>query len=203
MPISTAYAQAAGGAPAGFDLISLMPLVLIFVVFYFLLIRPQQKKMRAHRELIATLKRGDKVLTAGGIIGTVVKVDEDNTLLVEIAKDIRVRVARGTISELLNKPAATAAKAPAAAGAHRRHGQDRIDVAAVRQEVGPDAPLSDLESRRHSSRLPCRRGFQPSRISSRAPRWSACRTGCRTSRSISGSTSRAAPICCSRSISMR
>jgi preprotein translocase subunit YajC len=117
MLISSAYAQAAGGAPAGFDLISLMPLVLIFVVFYFLLIRPQQKKMKAHRELIAALKRGDKVLTAGGIIGTVVKVEEDHTLLVEIAKDIRVRVARGTISELLNKPAPAAkGAAPAQAG---------------------------------------------------------------------------------------
>jgi preprotein translocase subunit YajC len=121
MPISSAYAQAAGGAPAGFDLISLMPLVLIFVVFYFLLIRPQQKKMKAHRELIAALKRGDKVLTAGGIIGTVVKVEEDNTLLVEIAKDIRVRVARGTISELLTKPA-PAAKGPAQAGSSTEGG---------------------------------------------------------------------------------
>jgi preprotein translocase subunit YajC len=115
MLISTAYAQAAGGGPGGFDLISLMPLVLIFVVFYFLLIRPQQKKMKAHRELIGALKRGDKVLTAGGIIGTVVKVEEDNLLLVEIAKDIRVRVARSTISELLTKPpAGKAAEAPAA-----------------------------------------------------------------------------------------
>jgi preprotein translocase subunit YajC len=104
MLISTAYAQAAGGGGAGFDLISLMPLVLIFVVFYFLLIRPQQKKMKAHRELISALKRGDKVLTAGGIAGTVVKVEDDNMLLVEIAKDVRVRVARGTISELLTKP---------------------------------------------------------------------------------------------------
>jgi len=102
MLISPAYAQA-GGAPAGFDLISLMPLVLIFVVFYFLLIRPQQRKMKAHREMIGALKRGDKVLTGGGIIGTVVKV-EDNELLVEVAKDVRVRVARGTISDLLSKP---------------------------------------------------------------------------------------------------
>lgn len=115
MLISTAYAQAAGGGPGGFDLISLMPLVLIFVVFYFLLIRPQQKKMKAHRELIGALKRGDKVLTAGGIIGTVVKVEDDNLLLVEIAKDIRVRVARSTISELLTKP--TVGKAAEAAGA--------------------------------------------------------------------------------------
>ena len=116
MPISSAYAQAAGGAPAGFDLISLMPLVLIFVVFYFLLIRPQQKKMKAHRELIAAIKRGDKVLTSGGIIGTVVKVEEgEDVLLVEIAKDVRVRVARGTISELLTKPQVGRTTAQAAA----------------------------------------------------------------------------------------
>jgi preprotein translocase subunit YajC len=104
MLISPAYAQA-GGAPAGFDMISLLPLVLIFVVFYFLLIRPQQKKMKAHRELIGALKRGDKVLTSGGIIGTVVKVEEgEDVLLVEIAKDVRVRVARSTISDLMGKP---------------------------------------------------------------------------------------------------
>jgi preprotein translocase subunit YajC len=115
MLISPAYAQA-GGAPAGFDLISLMPLVLIFVVFYFLLIRPQQKKMKSHREMIGAVKRGDKVLTAGGIIGTVVKLeDSDDVLLVEIAKDIRVRVARSTISDVLNKP--QAARGPAQAKA--------------------------------------------------------------------------------------
>jgi len=114
MLISPAYAQA-GGAPAGFDLISLMPLVLIFVVFYFLLIRPQQKKMKAHREMIGAIKRGDKVLTSGGIIGSVVKVEEsEDVLLVEIAKDIRVRIARGTISDVLNKPQAAAAKGAAA-----------------------------------------------------------------------------------------
>jgi preprotein translocase subunit YajC len=114
MLISPAYAQA-GGAPPGFDLISLLPLVLIFVVFYFLLIRPQQKKMKAHRELIAGIKRGDKVLTSGGIIGSVVKVDEGE-LLVEIAKDVRVRVARGTISDLLSKPEPVAQSAAAAGG---------------------------------------------------------------------------------------
>jgi preprotein translocase subunit YajC len=102
MLISPAYAQA-GGAPGGFDLISLMPLLLIFVVFYFLLIRPQQRKMKQHREMITAIKRGDRVLTAGGIIGSVIKV-EDAELLVEIAKDVRVRVARSTISDVLGKP---------------------------------------------------------------------------------------------------
>ena len=117
MLISPAYAQA-GGAPGGFDLISLMPLLLIFVVFYFLLIRPQQKKMKQHREMISALKRGDRVLTAGGIIGSVVKV-EDAELLVEIAKDIRVRVARSTISDVLSKPqpAGEAAAKPAGGAA--------------------------------------------------------------------------------------
>lgn len=114
MLISTAYAQAGGGAAPGFDLISLLPLVLIFVVFYFLLIRPQQKKMKAHREMVAAIKRGDKVLTSGGIIGTVVKV-EDNELLVEIAKDVRVRVARGMISDLMGKPEPARAGAEASA----------------------------------------------------------------------------------------
>ena len=116
MFISPAYAQA-GGAPGGFDLISLMPLLLIFVVFYFLLIRPQQKKMKQHRDMVSALKRGDRVLTAGGIIGTVVKVEEDNTLLVDIAKDVRVRVARSTISELLSKPQAAREAAKAEGGA--------------------------------------------------------------------------------------
>jgi preprotein translocase subunit YajC len=114
MLISPAYAQA--GAPAGFDLISLMPLLLIFVVFYFLLIRPQQKKMKQHRELISALKRGDRVLTAGGIIGSVIKV-EDAELLVEIAKDVRVRVARSTISDVLSKPQPAGETATPAPGA--------------------------------------------------------------------------------------
>ena len=115
MLISPAYAQT-GGAPGGFDLISLMPLLLIFVVFYFLLIRPQQKKMKQHREMIGALKRGDRVLTAGGIIGSVVKI-EDAELLVEIAKDVRVRVARSTISDVLSKPQPAGETATPVAGA--------------------------------------------------------------------------------------
>jgi preprotein translocase subunit YajC len=113
MLISPAYAQAGGAAP-GFDFISLLPLILIFVVFYFLLIRPQQKKMKAHRDMVGALKRGDKVLTSGGIIGTIVKV-EDHELLVEIAKDVRVRVARGMISDLVAKPEPGAARTAASA----------------------------------------------------------------------------------------
>jgi preprotein translocase subunit YajC len=103
MFVSPAYAQAAGGGPAGFDLFSLLPLILIFVVFWFLLIRPQQKKMKQHREMIAAIRRGDRVLTGGGIIGTVSKVLNDTEVQVEIAEGVRVKVARSTISEVLAK----------------------------------------------------------------------------------------------------
>ncbi len=103
MFITPAYAQAAGGTPGGFDFVSLLPLVLIFVVFWFLLIRPQQKKVKQHREMIAAIRRGDRVLTGGGIIGTVTKVHGDGELQVEIAEGVRVKVARSTISEVLAK----------------------------------------------------------------------------------------------------
>ncbi len=104
MFIKEAYAQTAGAGGGDF-LVSMLPLILIFVVFYFLLIRPQQQKMKAHRAMISAVKRGDKVLTAGGIFGTISKVEEaDDVVLVEIAKDVRVRVARSTISDVVNKP---------------------------------------------------------------------------------------------------
>ena len=117
MIISPAFAQAAPSGDPGY--IGLLPIVLMFVLLYFLLIRPQQKKMKAHREMISAVKRGDRVLTAGGIFGTVVKLEEgEDVVLVEIAKDIRVRVARGTISDVLTKPqpAGQAQKTEAVAG---------------------------------------------------------------------------------------
>ncbi len=103
MLISTAYAQGIADGGAG-DLIgSLLPLILIFVVFYMLLIRPQQKKMKQHRSMVAALRRGDKVVTGGGLLGTVSKVVSDGELQVEIAEGVKVRVLRGTISEVLSK----------------------------------------------------------------------------------------------------
>lgn len=101
MLITPAYAQGAGGGESG--LISLLPLVLIFVVFYFLLIRPQQKKMKAHKALVEALRRGDRVVTAGGLIGTVTKVLSDTELQVEVADGVRVRVVRNTIQDVLSK----------------------------------------------------------------------------------------------------
>lgn len=103
MLISEAWAQGGGGLGGGGLIQSILPLVLIFAVFYFLLIRPQQKKMKAHRDMLSSVRRGDKVLTGGGIFGTVTKVLNDNEITVEIAEGVRVRVARGTISEVLSK----------------------------------------------------------------------------------------------------
>ena len=107
MFISQAFAQAADAAPAGIaglgGIAQFAPLVLIFVVFYFLLIRPQQKKMKAHREMVTQLKRGDRVVTSGGIVGTVSKVVSDTEVQVEIAENVRVRVIRSSISDIVAK----------------------------------------------------------------------------------------------------
>ena len=103
MLISPAYAQAAGGG-AGFDIMSLLPLVLIFVVFYFLLIRPQQKKAKEHREMLSKIRRKDKIVTNGGLMGTVSKVGEgDDILKVEIAEGIVVEVRRGMVAEVVSR----------------------------------------------------------------------------------------------------
>lgn len=105
MLISPAYAQAAGGMGGGGDLImSLAPLVLIFAVFYFLLIRPQQKKMKEHREMLANIRRNDRIVTNGGLVGVVTKVNEgDDLLTMEVAPGVRVQVARGMIAEVRGK----------------------------------------------------------------------------------------------------
>jgi preprotein translocase subunit YajC len=103
MFITPAYAQAAGGASGGFDLISLMPLVLIFVVFYFLLIRPQQKRAKEHKLMVANLRRGDQVVTGGGILGKVTRVKDGEEVEVEIAEGTRVRVYRSSITGVLSK----------------------------------------------------------------------------------------------------
>ena len=101
MWIAPAFAQT-GAEPSGLEMF--LPLILIFVVFYFLLIRPQQKKAKQHREMVAALRRGDRVITGGGIIGTVTKIVDDGEVLIEIAENVRVRVARPTITEVLSKP---------------------------------------------------------------------------------------------------
>lgn len=109
MFISPAYAQAAGGGDMG-ALGSFLPLILIFVVFYFLLIRPQQKKQKAHREMLSALHRGDRIVTAGGLVGTITRVLSDTELTVEIAEGVKVRVMRAMVSDVLAKTEARAAE---------------------------------------------------------------------------------------------
>ncbi|SFK58697.1 preprotein translocase subunit YajC [Falsiroseomonas stagni] len=104
MFISPAYAQTADGGTTAV-IMQLLPLILIFAVFYFLLIRPQQKKMKEHRALLGQLKRNDKVITAGGIVGTISKVrDDSDEIEVEIAPGVRVTVVRGTIASVVKPP---------------------------------------------------------------------------------------------------
>lgn len=96
-----AYAQAAGGAGGAFA--SFVPLILIFGIMYFLLIRPQQKKVKEHKAMVEALRRGDQVVTQGGLIGKVTKVVDDNEVKVEIAGGTEVRVVRHTIQQVLTK----------------------------------------------------------------------------------------------------
>lgn len=111
MFISPAYAQGVGGG-GGDALGAFLPIILIFVIFYFLLIRPQQKKMKQHREMLGMVKRGDRVLTGGGIIGTVTRVKEDDEITVEIADDVKVNVLRSTISDVLSRTEPANANSP-------------------------------------------------------------------------------------------
>jgi preprotein translocase subunit YajC len=101
MLITPAFAQTGSG---GSDfLIQLMPILLMFVIFYLLLLRPQQQRVKAHREMVANIRRGDIVITSGGIIGKVTKVKDDGEIEVEIAENTRVRVIKGTVTEVRAK----------------------------------------------------------------------------------------------------
>lgn len=115
-----AFAQAteatAAAAPASSPLASLLPLVLIFFVFYFLLIKPQQKRMKEHQAVLAALGKGDEVVTGGGIIGRITKVDGDK-LTVEIAKGVEVVALKSSVSGLANP-----VKAPVAATEKKKSG---------------------------------------------------------------------------------
>jgi preprotein translocase subunit YajC len=103
MFITEAWAQGTGGAGGSDFLVQLFPLVLIFIVFYFLLIRPQQSKMKQQKAMLSGVKRGDRVVTGGGIIGLVTKVIGENELQVELAEGMRVRVIKTTITDILTR----------------------------------------------------------------------------------------------------
>ena len=95
------------------SIVQFVPLILIFVIMYFLLIRPQQRKVKTHREMVENLRRGDQVVTQGGLIGKVSKVKDDDEVEVELAANIKVRVVKSTIAQVVSKtePANDAPKA--------------------------------------------------------------------------------------------
>ena len=101
--ISTAYAMGQGGAATGQGaggFTSLIPIILMFVIFYFLLIRPQQKKSKEHREMISQLKKGDRIVTSGGLHGRITATGEQ-TMTVEIADKVRVKISRGNVAQVI------------------------------------------------------------------------------------------------------
>ncbi|WP_298292510.1 preprotein translocase subunit YajC [uncultured Litoreibacter sp.] len=103
MFVSPAYAQAAGGAGGAFG--SFVPLILIFAIMYFLLIRPQQKKVKEHAAMVEAVRKGDQIVTQGGIVAKVSKVmaEGSNEVEVEIASGVKVRIIKSTIAQVMNK----------------------------------------------------------------------------------------------------
>jgi preprotein translocase subunit YajC len=98
MFITPAFAQAAGGGDTNSMLMSLLPFALIFVIMYFLILRPQQKKVKDHAELVKNIRRGDTVVTTGGLVGKVTKVVDDEQIEFEISDGVRVRQMRSMVS---------------------------------------------------------------------------------------------------------
>ncbi|MEO8242123.1 MAG: preprotein translocase subunit YajC [bacterium] len=109
MFVTPAYAQAAAAGGAGSLIGNFLPLILIFGIMYMLLIRPQQKKMRDMKAMVEALRRGDQVLTSGGILGKVTKVAEDGIIEVEIADGVKVKVVKSTITQVMSKTEPAAA----------------------------------------------------------------------------------------------
>jgi preprotein translocase subunit YajC len=101
--ITDAFADTPASSFGGFDVMSFLPLILIFAVFYFLILRPQQRKLKTHQQMLANLRRGDRVVTNGGIIGTVSKLVSDQEVQIEVADDVKVRVMRSMISDVMSK----------------------------------------------------------------------------------------------------
>ena len=110
--ITPAFAQSAGAPGTSDMLIQIVPFVLIFVIMYFLIIRPQQRRAREHQEMIKNVRRGDVVVMSGGIVGKVTKVSDDAEMEIEAGEGVKIRVMRGMIADVRSKsePVKTDAK---------------------------------------------------------------------------------------------
>jgi preprotein translocase subunit YajC len=128
---STAYAQTTGTGDGGLGglggLSSMLPLVAIFVIFYFLLIRPQQRKAKEHKALLASVRRGDRVVTGGGILGVVTKVVDEHHVQVEIAEGVRVKVMKSTLADIPSRTAPAAATGGTRRSDEKRAEDDEVD----------------------------------------------------------------------------
>lgn len=103
-PFLTAMASAAGSSGSAAFFVQILPLLFVFVIFYLLMIRPQQRRMKQHQATIAAVKKGDQVVTAGGVLGKVTKVS-DEEVEVEIAQGVKVKIVKSTLSHVLGKSA--------------------------------------------------------------------------------------------------
>lgn len=103
MFVTPAYAQAAGATSGTEMMMSLLPFVLIFVIMYFLILRPQQRRAKQHQEMIKNVRRGDTVVTSGGIVAKVTKVIDDNEIEIELADGVRARQIRAMVAEVRAK----------------------------------------------------------------------------------------------------
>lgn len=99
--ISTAYAMGQGGGGQAGGIAGFLPIIILFAIFYFLLIRPQQKKAKDHKEMIANLKKGIRIITSGGIYGTIQSID-DTTIGLEIAEKVKIKISRGNVAAIIS-----------------------------------------------------------------------------------------------------
>ncbi len=109
MFVTAAYAQATGTGGAGDLFASLAPIFILIIIFWFLIFRPQQKRAKAHQEMLNAIKRGDTIVTNGGLVGKVMKIIDDSDLEVEISKGVKVKIVRSMVADVRSKPT-TAAK---------------------------------------------------------------------------------------------
>jgi preprotein translocase subunit YajC len=133
MLITPAFAQTASPGGGGDFIVQLVPFILIFVIMYFLIIRPQQRRVKEHREMISAIRRGDVVVTAGGLIGKVVRVVSDGEVKIEIADGVQVRAVKSTLAEVRARSEPVRERAR-----HEPEGDDEDDGGESRSGETPD-----------------------------------------------------------------
>jgi len=168
MFITPALAQTTS-APGGSNIIlQLMPFILIFAIMYFLIIRPQQKRLKAHREMVSNVKRGDTVVTAGGLVGKVASVVDDNEIRVDIADGVRVSVVRSTLSEV--RPKGEVRGAEKSAKQADKQSEKKSEAIEDRSEVAEDdeaaAPAAQVKTTNGSGAAKKSGGARKSRSAS-------------------------------------